>query len=117
MRCNNKTRFILAVVAEKLKISNRKRADIEEQLVSDGYDKMPNRAAMVGNKFLPHRDRKYSHICIAAFLWSVASWRVAHPDPMPNFHSCSVQACCGQAAAYWLAAQIKCNMCAVACVS
>ena len=53
MRCNNKTRFILAVVADKLKISNRKRADIEEQLVSDGYDKMPNRAAaMVTTKCL-----------------------------------------------------------------
>ncbi len=47
MRCNNKTRFILAVVAGKLKISNRKRADIEEQLVSDGFDKMPNRGATV----------------------------------------------------------------------
>lgn len=47
MRCNNKTRFILAVVAGKLKISNRKRADIEEQLSNDGYNKMPNRAAMV----------------------------------------------------------------------
>jgi hypothetical protein len=47
MRCNNKTRFILAVVASKLKISNRKRADIEEQLVSDGFDKMPNRGATV----------------------------------------------------------------------
>ncbi|DBB17682.1 TPA: hypothetical protein ACH3X3_002722 [Trebouxia sp. C0006] len=45
MRCNNKTRFILAVVASKLKVSNRKRADIEEQLVSDGFDKMPNRGA------------------------------------------------------------------------
>ncbi len=47
MRCNNKTRFILAVVAGKLIISNRKRADIEEQLVSNGYDKMPNRGATV----------------------------------------------------------------------
>lgn len=47
MRCNNKTRFILAVVAGKLKISNRKRADIEGQLVDDGYDKMPNRGATV----------------------------------------------------------------------
>ena len=47
MRCNNKMRFILAVVAAKLKISNRKRADIEEQLVNDGYDKMPNKATMV----------------------------------------------------------------------
>ncbi len=47
MRCNNKTRFILAVVAGKLKISNRKRAAIEDQLVSDGFDKMPNRGATV----------------------------------------------------------------------
>ena len=61
MRCNNKTRFILAVVADKLKISNRKRADIEEQLVSDGYDKMPNRAAMVSNKHPPQT--LYSHLC------------------------------------------------------
>ena len=47
MRCNNKTRFILAVVAGKMKISNRKRADIEDQLASDGYDKMPSRGATV----------------------------------------------------------------------
>lgn len=47
MRCNNKMRFILAVVAGKLVISNRKKADIEEQLISDGYDKMPNRATTV----------------------------------------------------------------------
>ena len=47
MRCNNKMRFILAVVAGKLRISNCKRADIEEQLGSDGYDRMPNRAVTV----------------------------------------------------------------------
>ena len=47
MRCNNKIRFILAVVADKLKISNRKRCDIEEQLMNQGYDKMPNKGAMV----------------------------------------------------------------------
>lgn len=48
MRCNNKVRFILAVVAGKLTISNRKRCDIEEQLTNEGYDKMPSKAAMVG---------------------------------------------------------------------
>ena len=70
MRCNNKTRFILAVVANKLKISNRKRADIEEQLVSDGYDKMPNRAAaMVISKLLQHNDMEIICICVSAFLW------------------------------------------------
>lgn len=47
MRCNNKMRFILAVVAGKLKISNRKRSDIEEQLANEGYDRMPSKAAMV----------------------------------------------------------------------
>ena len=61
MRCNNKTRFILAVVAGKLKISNRKRAHIEEQLTNDGYDKMPNRAAMVS---LLHMK-----------LWGLVCWR------------------------------------------
>lgn len=64
MRCNNKTRFILAVVADKLKISNRKRADIEEQLVGDGYDKMPNRAAaMVTTNCLQHKKIKICKMC------------------------------------------------------
>ena len=47
MRCNNKMRFILAVVAGKLTISNRKRSEIEEQLANEGYDRMPNKGAMV----------------------------------------------------------------------
>ena len=47
MRCNNKMRFILAVVAGKLKISNRKRSEIEEQLANEGYDRMLNKGAMV----------------------------------------------------------------------
>lgn len=71
MRCNNKTRFILAVVADKLKISNRKRADIEEQLVSDGYNKMPNRAAaMVISKHAQYRDAPA--ICVTACAWARA---------------------------------------------
>ena len=52
MRCNNKMRFILAVVAGKLKISNRKRSDIEDQLLNEGYDKMPNKGAMVSSTCL-----------------------------------------------------------------
>ena len=48
MRCNNKVRFILAVVAGKLVISNRKRADINSELEKQGYDKMPSRVKKVG---------------------------------------------------------------------
>ena len=47
MRCNNKVRFILAVVAGKLIISNRKRADINSDLEAQGYDKMPSRVKKV----------------------------------------------------------------------
>ena len=47
MRCNNKVRFILAVVAGKLIISNRKRADINSELETQGYDKMPSRVKKV----------------------------------------------------------------------
>ena len=47
MRCNNKVRFILAVVAGKLVISNRKRADINSELETQGYDKMPSRVKKV----------------------------------------------------------------------
>ena len=38
---SNERRFILAVVAGELIISNRKKADIEAQLQRDGYDRMP----------------------------------------------------------------------------
>ena len=38
---SNERRFILAVVAGDLVISNRKKADIEAQLKRDGYDCMP----------------------------------------------------------------------------
>lgn len=38
---SNERRFILAVVAGELKISNRKKAEIEAQLEKDGYDRMP----------------------------------------------------------------------------
>ncbi len=38
---SNERRFILAVVAGELVISNRKKADIEAQLQRDGYDCMP----------------------------------------------------------------------------
>ena len=39
-RLSNRTRFILAVVAGALKISGRKKADIEAQLDTEGYDRM-----------------------------------------------------------------------------
>lgn len=42
MRISNKVRFILAVVGGQLKISNRRRADIEAELEREGYDKLPN---------------------------------------------------------------------------
>ncbi len=38
---SNERRFILAVVAGELVISNRKKADIEAQLQRDDYDLMP----------------------------------------------------------------------------
>ena len=38
---SNERRFILAVVAGELAISNRKKADIEAQLARGGYDRMP----------------------------------------------------------------------------
>lgn len=41
-RISNRVRFILAVIAGEVVISNRRRADIEAQLESDGYDRMPN---------------------------------------------------------------------------
>jgi len=73
MRCNNKTRFILAVVAGKLKISNRKRAVIEEQLVSDGFDKMPNRGATVS---LPWPESSH---CNAVVHITCCAILAAHP--------------------------------------
>ena len=39
-RLSNRTRFILAVVAGALKISGRKKAEIEAQLETEGYDRM-----------------------------------------------------------------------------
>jgi len=41
-RISNKVRFILAVVAGELKLSNRRKADIEAELEDEGYDKLPS---------------------------------------------------------------------------
>lgn len=90
MRCNNKTRFILAVVAGKLKISNRKRADIEEQLVSDGFDKMPNRGATVS---LPWPELVAAS-CNAVMQISCGTVVAAHPaganGPVPYLSASTV---------------------------
>eukprot|EP00894_Picocystis_sp_ML_P000600 jgi/Pico_ML_1/51117/g2201.t2 len=44
LRLDNKVRFILAVVSGNLLINNRKKADIESELETQGYDKMRKRA-------------------------------------------------------------------------
>ena len=40
LRISNKVRFILAVVSGALKISNRRKADIEAELEQEGYDRL-----------------------------------------------------------------------------
>jgi DNA topoisomerase-2 len=40
MRANNKIRFIRAVISGELRLSNRKRAEIEADLDAQGYDRM-----------------------------------------------------------------------------
>lgn len=40
MRASNKIRFIRAVISGDLMLSNRKRADIEQDLETQGFDKM-----------------------------------------------------------------------------
>ena len=57
-RISNRVRFILAVISGEMVISNRKRADIEAQLESDGYDRMPN------TKKVLHAWRR--HVCVRA---------------------------------------------------
>jgi hypothetical protein len=41
LRLSNKQRFILEVIAGSLRVSNRKKADIEADLTAGGYDKLP----------------------------------------------------------------------------
>lgn len=41
LRISNKVRFILAVVGGRLKLSNRRKADIVAELEAEGYDKLP----------------------------------------------------------------------------
>lgn len=41
-RISNKVRFILAVVSGELKLSNRRKADIEAELEDENYDKLPS---------------------------------------------------------------------------
>lgn len=43
-RIDNKLRFILAVIADELKIRNIKKRIIIEQLIRDGYDRLPKKA-------------------------------------------------------------------------
>jgi hypothetical protein len=40
MRIDNKARFILAVISGEVKISNRKKADIERDLDAMGFDRL-----------------------------------------------------------------------------
>lgn len=42
LRISNKVRFILAVVDGRLKLSKRRKADIEAELEAEGYDKLPS---------------------------------------------------------------------------
>ncbi|EFN59062.1 hypothetical protein CHLNCDRAFT_137783 [Chlorella variabilis] len=42
LRISNKVRFILAVVGGQLKLSNRRKKDVEGELEDEGYDKLPN---------------------------------------------------------------------------
>ncbi|GAB4817907.1 hypothetical protein N2152v2_004953 [Parachlorella kessleri] len=42
LRISNKVRFILAVVGGQLRISNRRKADIEAELEREGYDRLPS---------------------------------------------------------------------------
>lgn len=48
LRISNKVRFILAVVGGQLRISNRRRAEIEAELEREGYDKLPSGKKKVG---------------------------------------------------------------------
>lgn len=47
-RLDNKVRFIQGVVDGSLRVSNRKRADIERELEAKGFDRMAPRGAKVG---------------------------------------------------------------------
>ena len=40
-KIGNKMRFILAVVAGELRISNRRKADVEADLERGGFDRLP----------------------------------------------------------------------------
>jgi hypothetical protein len=42
LRISNKVRFILAVVAGQLKLSNRRKAEVEGELEDEGYDRLPS---------------------------------------------------------------------------
>ena len=55
---SNERRFILAVVAGELVVSNRKKADIEAQLATDGYDRMPPSKKVLALKPLPSCTRQ-----------------------------------------------------------
>ncbi|GLI60786.1 hypothetical protein VaNZ11_003019 [Volvox africanus] len=46
-RADNKVRFILAVVHEKLEVRNRKRVDVERDLEAQGFDRMSKTNAIV----------------------------------------------------------------------
>lgn len=40
LRISNKVRFILAVVGGQLKLSNRRKAEVEQELEDEGYDRL-----------------------------------------------------------------------------
>lgn len=42
LRLSNRVRFIMAVINGTLKVSNRRKAEIEADLTAQGFDRMPN---------------------------------------------------------------------------
>ena len=76
-RLNNRTRFILAVVAGALKISGRKKAVIEAQLDAEGYDRMaPHRRKVRGLRYMVS-GLAFRYACPIPLLLAVAKHDLA----------------------------------------
>lgn len=89
-------RFILAVVCGELKLSNRRKADIEAELEDEGYDKLPSQKkakAQVGGT-------AWGLLCgvLCGVLWwwgvRVAAGAAVGCDGLP--HRCDASAAVGR---------------------
>lgn len=115
LRLSNKVRFIKGVIGGSLRVANRKRAEVEADLQSQGFDRLPSKAQVRGRRWWAvavvdahcrqrHRGSGAAGACDGSPCCSGAALpaRPTHTHPAPTLsppHACAPQASKAAAAA------------------